>query len=41
MRIYFIGIFVVSTFNTDYVFVKEENYDKALEILNIEGYIII
>lgn len=28
-----IGIFVVSTFNTDYVFVKQENYAKAQEVL--------
>lgn len=36
-----IGIFVVSTFNTDYVLVKKENYDKALELLKKEGYTIV
>lgn len=33
-----IGIFVVSTFNTDYVWVKEENFLKALELLKNAGY---
>ncbi len=33
-----IGIFVVSTFNTDYVLVKEENYEKALYVLSEKGY---
>ena len=28
-----IGIFAVSTYNTDYILVKEENYDKALDVL--------
>ena len=28
-----IGIFAVSTYNTDYILVKEENFDKALEVL--------
>lgn len=28
-----IGIFVVSTYNTDYILVKKENYQKALEAL--------
>lgn len=36
-----IGIFVVSTYNTDYVFVKEENYSKALLALAEAGYDII
>jgi len=36
-----IGIFAVSTFNTDYILVKEENYDKALNVLAAEGYKII
>ena len=34
-----IGIFVVSTYNTDYVLVKEENYEKALDVLEKHGYI--
>lgn len=33
-----IGIFVVSTFNTDYVLVKGENFERALEVLKGEGY---
>ncbi|MCD8115573.1 MAG: ACT domain-containing protein [Oscillospiraceae bacterium] len=33
-----ISIFVVSTYNTDYVFLKEENYQKALDILEHSGY---
>ena len=33
-----IGIFAVSTYNTDYVLVKEENYEKALAVLSAAGY---
>lgn len=33
-----IGIFAVSTYNTDYILVKEENFDRALEVLAKEGY---
>ena len=33
-----IGIFAVSTFNTDYVLTKKENYQKALEVLADAGY---
>lgn len=33
-----IGIFAVSTFNTDYILVKEENYERALNILAAAGY---
>ena len=33
-----IGIFVVSTYNTDYVLVKKENEMKALSCLIREGY---
>ncbi len=33
-----ISIFAVSTYNTDYVLVKEENYQKGLEILETAGY---
>ena len=33
-----IGIFAVSTFNTDYIFVKEENEIKALRKLSLNGY---
>lgn len=36
-----IGIFAVSTFNTDYILVKEENFDKALNVLASVGYDIV
>lgn len=36
-----IGIFAVSTFNTDYILVKDENYEKALTILSNSGYAIL
>lgn len=36
-----IGIFVISTFNTDYVLIKEENVAKANEILSSKQYHII
>ena len=36
-----IGIFAVSTFNTDYIFVKAENFERALSVLSEEGYDIV
>jgi hypothetical protein len=33
-----IGIFAVSTYNTDYILVKEENFERALGVLSDEGY---
>lgn len=36
-----IGIFAVSTYNTDYIFTKEENFAKALNVLKNAGYEII
>ena len=36
-----IGIFAVSTYNTDYILVKEESFDRALEALASEGCDII
>lgn len=36
-----IGIFAVSTYNTDYILVKEENYSKALKALSDAGYQIV
>ncbi len=36
-----IGIFAVSTYNTDYVLVKSENADKAKKVLSDSGYEII
>ncbi len=36
-----IGLFVVSTFNTDYILVKEENFERALKSLAFAGYDIV
>ena len=36
-----ISIFAVSTYNTDYVLIKKENYQKALNILQTTGYKIV
>jgi hypothetical protein len=36
-----IGIFAVSTYNTDYVLVKKENYEKALAVMADAGYQIV
>ena len=33
-----IGIFAVSTYNTDYILVKAESFDKALKALAAAGY---
>ena len=38
---HYIGIFAVSTYNTDYIFVKEENYDRAANVLVSEGYTMV
>ena len=36
-----IGIFVVSTFNTDYILVKEENLSHAVRVLSEAGYTVV
>lgn len=36
-----IGIFAVSTYNTDYILTKAENYEKAIETLVSAGYEIV
>ena len=36
-----IGIFAISTYNTDYILVKEENYERALIVLASEGYTVV
>lgn len=36
-----IGIFAISTFNTDYILTKKENYQKALTVLEEAGYMVI
>lgn len=33
-----IGIFAVSTYNTDYILTKREDFDRAVEILKENGY---
>lgn len=36
-----IGIFAISTYNTDYILVKKENFQKAIEVLENNGYVFI
>jgi len=36
-----IGIFAVSTYNTDYILVKKENFERALAALAAEGYAVV
>lgn len=36
-----IGLFAVSTYNTDYILVKKENYERALTLLSAEGYTVV
>lgn len=36
-----IGIFAVSTYNTDYILIKKENFDKAMAVLSDAGYQIV
>lgn len=36
-----IGIFVVSTYNSDYVLVKEENFSRAMAVLEEKGYVVV
>ncbi len=36
-----IGIFAVSTYNTDYILVKEENFDRGLRALSDAGYDVV
>ena len=33
-----IGIFAISTYNTDYILTKEENFEKSLRVLKDAGY---
>ena len=35
-----IGIFAVSTFNTDYIFVKKNDFDKSIKALEDAGFSI-
>ena len=36
-----ISIFAISTYNMDYVLIKKENYQKALDILEYSGYEVV
>lgn len=36
-----IGIFAVSTYNTDYILTKRENFEKAIHVLKAARYAII
>lgn len=36
-----IGIFAISTFNTDYILTKAENFQRAIDVLADEGYVIV
>lgn len=33
-----IGVFAVSTYNTDYILTKEVDFEKALNVLEKQGY---
>ena len=33
-----IGIFVISTYNTDYILTKDENFERAVRVLADHGY---
>ena len=35
-----IPVLAVSTYNTDYVFIKEEQFSKAVESLSAKGYVL-
>lgn len=36
-----IGIFVISTFNTDYILTKADNFQRAIDVLAHAGYVIV
>ncbi len=35
-----IGLFAVSTYNTDYIFIKNENFERAISVLRNNGYTV-
>jgi hypothetical protein len=35
-----VSIFVVSTYNTDYILLKAENFDRGIKALEHNGYIV-
>lgn len=36
-----IGIFAISTYNTDYILIKREDYSRAVEVLSAAGYDVV
>lgn len=36
-----IGIFAISTYNTDYILTKQESFEKAIAVLEKAGYSIV
>ena len=36
-----IGIFAISTYNTDYILTKKDDFQKAVDVLAQAGYIIV
>ena len=36
-----IGVFAISTYNTDYILVKAENFKKAADVLAANGHIVV
>ena len=36
-----IGIFAISTYNTDYILVKAENFERAMSVLKDAGYEVV
>ena len=36
-----ISIFAISTYDTDYIFIKQGNINKAVEVLKKENYNVI
>ena len=35
-----ISIFVISTYSTDYILMKAENFDKGIQVLMSNGYVV-
>lgn len=36
-----IGLFAISTYNTDYILTKEKNFDRAIELMTENGYRVV
>jgi len=36
-----ISIFVISTYNTDYILLKTESFDKGVQALTLNGYVVV